>query len=67
MTVLTDDQAQKEIREAIAFYEKRGWNWVSVAGFLSTNHLGVKVVPIVPKNMRPKPSRHDWKDGRKIR
>lgn len=29
-----------EIRQAIAFYESRGWNWLSIVSFLSAKAIG---------------------------
>lgn len=31
--------AQQEIMDAIAFYDERKWNWVSVVTFIGIKHL----------------------------
>ena len=32
--------AEYEIREAIAFYDKRGWNWLSVVAYMASSAAG---------------------------
>jgi hypothetical protein len=33
-------ETQAEIKAAIAFYEKRGWDWLSVVAFMSSRAVG---------------------------
>lgn len=36
---MTDKQCREEILACIAFYDRKGWNWLSAVGFLTFQHL----------------------------
>lgn len=36
-----NEEACRDIKAAIAFYEKRGYDWLSIIGFLSATALGL--------------------------